>query len=43
MAARQIMVAVTKCNPAGVDCENPANGWNTFTLANGAWIALGAA
>ena len=34
MAARQIMVAVTKCNPAGVDCENPANGWNTFTLAN---------
>ena len=34
MAARQIMVAVTKCNASGVDCENPANGWNTFTLAN---------
>jgi hypothetical protein len=32
--ARYIMVAVSRCNPHGTDCENPANGWRTYTLAD---------
>lgn len=34
LAPRYIMVAVSQCNPQGLDCENPANGWNTYVLAN---------
>jgi hypothetical protein len=33
VAGRSIFVAVSKCNALGQDCENPANGWNTYTLA----------
>ena len=32
VSARPFMVAVTKCNSVGTDCENPNNGWNTYTL-----------
>jgi hypothetical protein len=33
MSGRAIFVAVSRCNALGVDCENPVNGFNTYTLA----------
>jgi hypothetical protein len=42
LTRRPIMVAISQCNAQGFDCENPANGWNTYTLAldNGDWAQM---